>query len=270
MKTYVLYHRDADGFCAAWVFSKIFPDALFIDVQYGEDPPEELFTMNASANTFIVDFSYPKEVLQEMSTYSPITVLDHHKSAEEELKGLPYCIFDMSRAGCRMAFDYWKERGHIPDVAEVIVDYVQDHDLWKFELPYSREVRAAIASYPFEFEVWDNFKIDKLIDEGTAILRFKNQMIERHKENAVLIDFCGYKVPMVRTPDGTITSELCGELAEGYPFAIAYFDITDSSGNIYRVHSLRSRGTFDVSEIAKRFGGGGHAKAAGFKIPMPK
>ena len=34
-------------------------------------------------------------------------------------------------------------------------------------------------------------------------------------------------------------------------------------------YSLRSRSDFDVSEIAKKFGGGGHAKAAGFATKEP-
>jgi nanoRNase/pAp phosphatase (c-di-AMP/oligoRNAs hydrolase) len=35
----------------------------------------------------------------------------------------------------------------------------------------------------------------------------------------------------------------------------------------HREFSLRSLGDFDVSEIAKEFGGGGHKNAAGFKVP---
>ena len=35
-----------------------------------------------------------------------------------------------------------------------------------------------------------------------------------------------------------------------------------------RTFSLRSAdGGMDVSEVAKRYGGGGHAKAAGFTVP---
>ena len=34
-----------------------------------------------------------------------------------------------------------------------------------------------------------------------------------------------------------------------------------------KMWSVRSRGDFDVNEIAKQFGGGGHAAAAGFKDP---
>ena len=32
-------------------------------------------------------------------------------------------------------------------------------------------------------------------------------------------------------------------------------------------YSLRSKGDFDVSELAKRHGGGGHKNAAGFQSP---
>ena len=44
------------------------------------------------------------------------------------------------------------------------------------------------------------------------------------------------------------------------PFSIVYHD--DQNG--MRHYSLRSRGDYDVSEIAVRYGGGGHTAAAGF------
>jgi nanoRNase/pAp phosphatase (c-di-AMP/oligoRNAs hydrolase) len=58
-------------------------------------------------------------------------------------------------------------------------------------------------------------------------------------------------------------SELVGRLADGHPFAASWFQRTDGKF----VYSLRVRdGDFDVSEFAKQFGGGGHAKAAGFTV----
>ena len=34
--------------------------------------------------------------------------------------------------------------------------YLEDRDLWRWKLPASRQVSAAIASYPFDFEVWNH------------------------------------------------------------------------------------------------------------------
>jgi len=53
-------------------------------------------------------------------------------------------------------------------------------------------------------------------------------------------------------------------LGAKYPFVVMYFDTADK-----RVFSLRSRGEVDVANIAKRYGGGGHAGAAGFTMPKP-
>lgn len=53
-------------------------------------------------------------------------------------------------------------------------------------------------------------------------------------------------------------------MCKGEPFAACYMD--DPSG---RTFSLRSaEDGVDVSEIAKRYGGGGHKHAAGFKVAI--
>ena len=46
------------------------------------------------------------------------------------------------------------------------------------------------------------------------------------------------------------------------PFVASYFRREDGLWQF----SLRSRKGFDVSEIAKHYGGGGHAQAAGFTL----
>ncbi len=46
---------------------------------------------------------------------------------------------------------------------------------------------------------------------------------------------------------------------------VLFKSVSDGSTKV----SLRSRSVFDVSEIAKRFGGGGHTNAAGAMIKLP-
>ena len=72
-------------------------------------------------------------------------------------------------------------------------------------------------------------------------------------------------MPVVNT--AILVSEVGEELLKRFPespFVVSYFDRSDGQ----RQWSLRSREGFDVSEIAKSFGNGGHARAAGFETPL--
>jgi oligoribonuclease NrnB/cAMP/cGMP phosphodiesterase (DHH superfamily) len=56
-------------------------------------------------------------------------------------------------------------------------------------------------------------------------------------------------------------SEVGHELAQGRPFSVTYYD-----GAVSRKWALRSTPDgVDVSEIARKFGGGGHKHASGFE-----
>ena len=56
---------------------------------------------------FIVDFSYPRTILEEMEeSAESLVVIDHHKTAEEDLRGLDYCHFDMTHSGAYLAWEY--------------------------------------------------------------------------------------------------------------------------------------------------------------------
>lgn len=90
----VLYHANCwDGFCAAWVARKAMPDAEFIPVQYGQDPPEQ--AGDKDRRLFLVDFSYQRNVMFRLGALhrQGMTVLDHHKTAQAALEGLDigYC-----------------------------------------------------------------------------------------------------------------------------------------------------------------------------------
>jgi phosphoesterase RecJ-like protein len=42
--------------------------------------------------------------------------------------------------------------------------------------------------------------------------------------------------------------------------------LKETMGNNLSI-SMRSKGKYDVAEVARKFGGGGHRNAAGFKVP---
>ncbi len=281
----VIYHADCwDGFCAAWLFHWVFPDAEYHAAHYGTPPPD----CNGK-DVYIADFSYKRPVMQQIySQANRLVVLDHHKTAEAELCGFageeptkPFHVeFCMEKSGARLAWEYLcsyhkivdaflrKGRGEglCRDVAPWLVGYTEDRDLWRWKLPHSREINTALRSYPLDFAQWDELLTIQpphsfsFLSEGKAILRREQQIIAEHIRHAREIEMGGHKVLAVNAT--VLFSEIAGELAKDRPFGACYFDCLDGK----RQWSLRSAETgIDVSEIAKTFGGDGHKHAAGFE-----
>lgn len=291
-KKICIYHANcADGFTAAWaVRMALVTGVEFIPAGYGDAPPDV-----TGADVIIVDFSYKRAVLMDMAkTARSILILDHHKTAEADLAGLPMphtngwtdhisglaleiengrdprhprALFDMNRSGAQLAWDYFcGGRGTSPQ----LVEYVADRDLWKFELPYSREINAVIQSHEMTFNVWESLamslddQFDNVVLEGAAILRAHDKLVRSviaTSRRTMVIG--GLRVPVAAAPYA-LASDTAGTMAEGEPFAATYVD-----GPKGRAFSLRSRaGCVDVSEIAQAYGGGGHRGAAGFLMPL--
>lgn len=206
---------------------------------------------------------------------------------------------DENMAGCTLTWSLfhldpdWNPEEFGPEVlhpsapAPEILLYVADRDLWRFDLEHSKEINAFIATLPEDFEVWDNFYTPEAYDCGKAILAFQARQIKaRMKDVRVLyfgtnsftgdLRFCEAEfanalidpkpVPFCSISDNVseVGEALCFEYPDS-PFSVTYCDRGDGQ----RSYSLRSRNGFDVSVVAKAFGGGGHPGAAGFSRPAP-
>lgn len=279
MSLLVIYHGNcADGFTAAWSVWKKHPEAEFHAGFYGQEPP------NVEGKTVVmVDFSYKKPVLEKLAELAKaILILDHHKTAAEDLASYPepphledhygwlpdcgvYAVFDMERSGARIAWDYF--HGTIPGS---LIKHVEDRDLWRFSMEQTRAFQANVFSYEYTFENWDmindlcadDYKYWSFIEAGNALERkhFKdiNELLEVCKRTMIV---AGYAVPAASLPY-TMSSDAGHIMAKGERFAVCYWDTPDK-----RVFSLRSSDDgMDVSQIAAQFGGGGHRNAAGFQV----
>ena len=251
----VLYHAEcADGFGAAWAIWKQFPSARFIPVKHGNPPPSDL----NDQRVVIVDFSYARPTLEDMAAQTKdLLILDHHITAEKALAGLPYAYFDMTKSGAVLGWEW----AHGTD-APWLLQYIQDKDLWNWALPGSREINAALASYPFDFERWNRFTQIDLEQEGRAILRYEQELVGKLAAQAVLVEFQGLVVPSVQS--AILTSQIGERLSPHHPFCLIWHD---RDGRRY--FSMRSREDgADVGSIAASFGGGGHTHAAGFSVAL--
>jgi oligoribonuclease NrnB/cAMP/cGMP phosphodiesterase (DHH superfamily) len=263
---HVLYHDSCyDGFACAFIARFVNPSCTLHPVSYGTPIPE----IPDDQTVWILDFSYPKDILLALANRSAgVTVLDHHKTAEENLRNLTApklnIVFDMNESGATLTWKHFVS-AHVPD----FIKYIRDRDLWLFELSGSKEFSAWLASYPRDLEVWNKLRLTPIPDavrEGTAILRFQDQKVEEICKGAVLKNISGYEVPVVNRPyGGVFASEVGNLLCKQFPkaaFSAAYCDNLLIGKKLW---SLRSIGDFDVSAIASSMGGGGHRNAAGFE-----
>jgi len=266
MPRLVLFHAScADGFCSAWICHGANPDAEFVAMQYGDEPPDV-----TGRDVLILDFSFPRAILLEMkSKAESLVVIDHHKTAAEALTGLDFCIFDVVKSGGRLTWEFF----HPTEKSPWLVDYTEDRDLWRWKLPQSRQINAGLRVEEFDFSVWDELASstdfrDYCATAGTAILRAESKTVQDHIKRAYEVEIDGYRVLMVNAT--TLVSEIAGELAKNRPFGVCWFETEKQD----RVYSLRSTGPgldmpegIDVSVISKAHGGGGHKNAAGFTVP---
>jgi hypothetical protein len=269
-KKVVWYHKNcADGFGAALVLWRLWAapfqetklDVTFVPVNYGDKLPIEDLPLDG-CDLLMVDFSAPRDVLVMLASSHNVVVFDHHKTAKAALEGLDFCHFNLSKSGAKMVQEWASsEYG-----ADWLIDYIQDRDLWTWKLPKSREVSAAIAARPYDFEVWDKMNRDQLMVEGGAILMYVDKLLDLQSGQARLNT--NAQTPHVVINATAAHSELGEYLLRKYPEAkfVAIY-VIKASGNVK--FSLRSRMAeeFDCTKVAKMFpGGGGHPCAAGFDI----
>jgi hypothetical protein len=274
MQKYVLYHAGcADGFGAAFAAWLGFGDtARYLPVSYGppsadSTAPWPLPELEDDHVVYLLDFSYPEPVLRALSDRMRlVVVLDHHSSAANGLRDFyhprAHVTFDTAQSGALLAWRHFFPFEPVP----LLLRYVQDRDLWQWQLPESREVSAALATYPHDFDQWrqlmneDGVKL--LREQGRIALRVLREQARRLAAQARMGELAGHTVPIVNTP--LLRDEVGEQLLEEHPdanFAVCWYE----KGGLRR-WSLRSRRDFDCSTIAKQFGGGGHPQSCGFEF----
>ena len=256
----VIYHADCtDGFGAAYAaWKQLGNRAEYFPCKHGTPPPDV-----TGKNVVILDFSYGNEITKKMIEDSnELFIIDHHKSAMVELHDISNAHFDMTKSGAILAWE-WFHPGKEPPK---FIRYIQDRDLWKWELEYSKEFSAAFDMVPFEFEEFEKFEDDSVFDDackrGSYILAYSKTVVKKLCEKAVSRKYKNMNTLVVNSSHWM--SEIGARLAPDCDFAVIwYYDHYDRTIKV----SLRAfHDTIDVSEIAKQFGGGGHKKASGFQL----
>ena len=304
----VIYHAHCtDGFGAAFAAWLYFKEAAeYLPASYGQiKSPNDLPDIT-DRDVYILDFSLDKSVTEHVVQHcAKFVMLDHHKTAFEtflgttpedtvcpytgkkeayiDTSGLKQLILDNNRSGAMLAWDYF--HGFAEGPQPTLFVHIDDRDRWKFKVPYTKAIYAYLESQkPWSFEQWDvisrtmeeddSTAYYNMVDQGKALLKQREQYVEtiaktgkRTASFMCLQEKLGHDnlVGLSANCPSAFASEVGHILAnESGTFGFLWYLRYDGKISC----SLRSNGDYDVSAIAKCFGGGGHKNAAGFEMEV--
>ncbi len=267
----VMYHAHCpDGMASAWsAWKKLGDSASYIPVSDRNVPPEGL----VNKELYILDFCYPAEVLKKLENANKkVVVLDHHVSSKDDVMSITGGVFDNTRSGAGMAWDYFFEGIPRPK----LINYIEIGDLNPHNLPEGEHLSQRIISTPFSMKDYGDlisrYEIDPdaLINEGKAIDLYVARLFDMALDDYELVSFEGYTMPAINIAlPLTTKSQLLMKMYELVPpIAMSY----RHENGLWKV-SLRSDGSVDCSALASKYGGGGHKASAGFVLksdsPLP-
>lgn len=288
MKPLVIYHDNcADGFGAAFAaWLKFGDEAEYLPMKYGQPHTADY----NGRDIYILDFYFHREMMDYVLAHAKrVVLLDHHKSAFEMWYGSyvkggqlieddnNYILLDDNKSGAILAWEYFHPDKEVP----MFIKLIDDYDRWQFKLEGTKEFNKALWSYaPWSFEQWKemfHFANDysSMLLEGAAILRAHDQNVQvvvKGAGKACLITKYN-KVGGVCFQDKGLAANCPPHLASDVGHQLA--NQSGTYGLLWSINkegkclcSLRSNGDYDVSAIAKTFGGGGHKTAAGFEVDI--
>ena len=278
---YIIYHEVApgvacpDGLASAWVTSKAIGEATLVGRMYNDErawPFEPL----AGDELYFVDFSLPAAEFESIIEGVEITVLDHHKTARENLANLSDRItqrFNMNLCGATMCWEYFFPEKPVP----AFLNYIQDRDLWDHKLESTAEVHAAYAKLGRTFELYDKLAsmsqaefLEFMVPIGRPAVEERKAKVEAIAQRQELATVAGHDGVMIvkLAEDGSedgLTSDVCQAMYLQHP-EVPFVACWVPSSGTWSLRSNKDGNNTDVGEIAKANGGGGHRNAAGFKV----
>lgn len=293
----IAYHDHCiDGYTSAYITKMGLNNrslySIELPMQHSSKESEErllrLLREKSITQLFVVDFSLSLDLLKVLKAgFSGLDVFiyDHHKTAfemyapeVEVTRTANVCttvhgaqiVLDNNECGASLCRNIFFP-GRKPSI---LIQHVRDRDLWIYDFgDATRYLHHYLLEQPKTISAWTNIDYQLSIESHyAAILDEGRRLYELEQEHMQKIAAQYRPIKLYGTLGGAVqckaeyASEVGNMIAERTgTFGLMYSINIDKNTIKY---SLRSIGDFDVSRIAKMYGGGGHMNAAGFELPL--
>jgi oligoribonuclease NrnB/cAMP/cGMP phosphodiesterase (DHH superfamily) len=272
----IVYHAHcpdgaASAFCA---YSKLGDSVAYLPCSYHKT--DRIFEIAEGKNLLFLDFSLKRDsFIKLQSIANSVMVLDHHLTAQTELRGLEGVHIELEKCGTSLTWEFFNSEIPPPK----FIEYVEDVDLWRWEKQdsyyFSLGFYNILKENDFDFRVISNIfsddDISKMIRTGYNIF---SSFEYRIKEACNHISIVNTKLNNQPVTLGFIECDrdILNDIAI---FALANMRIDglilsykyNENQNKFSLRRLRGNNKIAMHKIAELFSGGGHAHAASFLSP---
>ena len=265
------YHSsDADG-CSSGALVKIYhPDCEMIGITYGEDFPWDIIT-DKDETIYMVDFSLqPFNDMIRLNELCNLYWIDHHKTAIEEYEKNAIIPIKGSRqigtGACALVYKLFNNKEILPTFISLLSEY----DVWYHSDPRTLPFQYGIKRYntdPNNIDFWcslfDTELVQRIVEEGFIIIEYQQEKDEKFiKKYSFETELDGYRCIAVNkmNTSSLLFKSIWDPDKYDIMLTFGYFN------KQWTVSLYTDKKNIDVSKIAKKMGGGGHAQASGFSI----
>jgi oligoribonuclease NrnB/cAMP/cGMP phosphodiesterase (DHH superfamily) len=266
------HHNDPDGHASGAIVKYALGDSVtLIESDYDGTPiPWDL--VEQAEQIIVTDFSFPVDEMTRLADGRELIWIDHHKSAMLEFEGIADNwpgLRDISEAACVLTWQYFFPERPVPRAIVLI----GDRDIWRWaeedtgafnESVYNQNHDANNAAFWKPLFEDDQAVLSKMIQEGARLREIALRDVDHlMAARSFEVRFEGHHTLAVNTRGNGDIGNYGRD--RGYEIVYTYIDEMQVGG-LTTVVTLFSN-KIDVSVIAKHYGGGGHAGAAGFSFP---
>jgi len=299
-----IYHsRDLDGIASGRIIKEKYPHATLVGYHYNEqfDIYDDRLVINGveypvTPDTHIVmaDVSLPMEKMELLFRNYFFRWMDHHASAIRDFEeyfgvkashlepsgenvwvtpldlgeavgchqGLA-CLID-GTAGCVITYG-----ALFGEAIPMGIDLLGDYDVWNQHSGWEGVVQFqyGMRGHTVENFPWESMfildEIGKIKEKGKIILEYQREQDAVAAKGAFEVEFEGHRAIAMNTT--RFNSQAFDSVYDDHDLMIPFrYDGKDWSYSLYTTKYI------DCGAIAKKYGGGGHKNAAGFKLPVAR
>jgi len=266
------YHKsDLDGHCSGAIIKLQYPECEMVGVDYSDDIMDFNLDFEPGEDIYVVDFRFDMGTMETLSDDYRLHWIDHHKTFIEEAHAAGFIasggqLLVIGQAACELVWEYLfpKEKAPVP------VWLLGRYDVWDHEdervMPFQWGMRNFPNTLPDNIKLWADVirspdYFCEIMLTGRTLLEYqKNQDAKYAKGMSYEMEFEGYRAIVMNKAYANSKAFDAVYDPEKHDIMIL-FGVKPGK---CKYSIFCDKPEIDVSEIAKRYGGGGHRGAAGF------